>query len=384
MSTKTSYISIARVACISIFFSFSFIDRSISNIFLLATLLLCLIDYRHLINTLKQNKKIIYPIILFCSWIILVGFYHDSPIHELDNYTRLLLLIPLLMIDIDRKYFQILINVSAVAAITHGIFYGYEEERYMGTSSSQITYAYLIITLLILTINNTSILKKNPKNFIFSLFLITGLIWVWTLTGTRGPLISLILCLPLIFYYKKSLLLPILVILLTTSFMYVNNNIYKRFDALYNTITESSKENEDLSYLERKAYLNYGINTIQSSPFIGIGPNKLEGRMAMYFKDNSINITSQDHLHNDYIDISAKFGLPALIFLLLVYFSIYKNALRYNKFIGILLLVILISSQLTQSQFAHHQSISFLISMIFVSINTRSDDTSHDYNDKNL
>ena len=205
MSTKTSYISIARVACISIFFSFSFIDRSISNIFLLATLLLCLIDYSHLLNTFKQNKKIIFPIVLFSSWIILVGFYHDSPIHELDNYTRLLLLIPLLMIDIDRKYFQLLIYVSAVAAITHGIFYGYEEERYMGTSSSQITYAYLIITLLILIINNTSIFKKNPKNFIFSLFLIIGLIWVWTLTGTRGPLISLILCLPLIFYYKNLL-----------------------------------------------------------------------------------------------------------------------------------------------------------------------------------
>ena len=82
----------------------------------------------------------------------MVAFYHKSPIHELDNYTRLLLLIPLLMINIERKYFKILIYVSALAAIGHGILYGDVEERYIGTSSSQITYAYLIITLLVLII----------------------------------------------------------------------------------------------------------------------------------------------------------------------------------------------------------------------------------------
>ena len=169
MSTKTSYLPIIRIICISLFFSFNFIDREISNIFLLATLLFCILDYRHLISKIRENKKIIYPIILFFSWILLIALYHKSPIHELDNYTRLLLLIPLLMINIERKYFQILIYVSSLAAIGHGVLYGDIEERYIGTSSSQITYAYLIITLLVLIINNTNSIRESPKSFIFSL-----------------------------------------------------------------------------------------------------------------------------------------------------------------------------------------------------------------------
>ena len=77
------------------------------------------------------------------------------------------------MINIERKYFQILIYVSAIAAMGNAMIYGDIEERYIGTSSSQITYAYLIITLLILIINYTSTYRESPKNFILSLLIIT-------------------------------------------------------------------------------------------------------------------------------------------------------------------------------------------------------------------
>ena len=382
MSTKTSYLPIIRIICISLFFSFNFIDREISNIFLLATLLFCILDYRHLISKIRENKKIIYPIILFFSWILLIALYHKSPIHELDNYTRLLLLIPLLMINIERKYFQILIYVSSLAAIGHGVLYGDIEERYIGTASNQITYAYLIITLLILVINNTSAYRERPKSFIFSLFIIAGLIWVWTLTGTRGPLISLILCLSLIFYYKKSLLLPVIVVVLTTSLIYSNNDFYQRFNALYDSISQTSEGSKDLSYLERRAYISYGFDTIERFPFFGIGPDNLENEMAKHFLNNSIDIVSRDHLHNDYIDISAKFGIPGLILLLIIYLSLYRKITGSNQSTSMLLLIILISSQLTQSQFAHHQIISFLISMIFVTLNTRNYDVQSNENIK--
>jgi O-antigen ligase len=256
----------------------------------------------------------------------------------------------------------------------NAMIYGDIEERYIGTSSSQITYAYLIITLLILIINYTSTYRESPKNFILSLLMITGLIWVWTLTGTKGPLITLLLCLPVIFYYKKMILLPVIVLALTSSLIYVNNDFYQRFDALYDSILQTSVGNEDLSYLERKAYLRYGVHMIRNSPFLGIGPGNVENKMADYFKDKSIDIVAQDHLHNDYIDMSAKFGLPSLIFLILIYFSLYKKIIVNSQSTSILLLIILISSQLTQSQFAHHQIISFLISMIFVTLNTRNYD----------
>ena len=90
MPTKTSYLPIIRLIFISLFFSFNFIDREISNVFLIATLLFCVIDYRDLVNKIRENKKIIYPIVLFfmdSNGSIL----SQESIHELDNYTRLLL-----------------------------------------------------------------------------------------------------------------------------------------------------------------------------------------------------------------------------------------------------------------------------------------------------
>ena len=42
--------------------------------------------------------------------------------------------------------------------------------------------------------------------------------------------------------------------------------------------------------------------------------------MKTYIENNKFTAEERDHLHNEYIDISAKFGLPSLFFLLLIYF----------------------------------------------------------------
>ena len=66
MPTKTSYLPIIRLIFISLFFSFNFIDREISNVFLIATLLFCVIDYRDLVNKIRENKNhISYRFIFF-------------------------------------------------------------------------------------------------------------------------------------------------------------------------------------------------------------------------------------------------------------------------------------------------------------------------------
>ena len=87
---------------------------------------------------------------------------------------------------------------------------------------------------------------------------------------------------------------------------------------------------------------------------------------------NNINIEARDHLHNEFLDISVKFGIPALILLLLIYFVLYKSSNKDNRVMMNLILIMLMSSQLTQSQFAHHQAITFFIVLAYLMINSNT------------
>ncbi len=84
--------------------------------------------------------------------------------------------------------------------------------------------------------------------------------------------------------------------------------------------------------------------------------------MSKFLKSLKIeSVEVRDHLHNEFLDISVKFGIFALILLLLIYFALFKSSYKENQVTMNLILIMLMSSQLTQSQFAHHQAITFFI-----------------------
>ena len=104
---------------------------------------------------------------------------------------------------------------------------------------------------------------------------------------------------------------------------------------------------------------------------IGLGPHNVEDTMGEFISKLNINAKARDHLHNDFIDIASKFGLPALFLLLLMYFYMYKSS-NSNRTV-LLLLTLLVLSQITQSQFSHHQAMSFFIFLIYIFINDNID-----------
>ena len=142
-----------------LYFVYNFYDRSIANIFLLITLFLCLVNYKNLYISLKSNIKLVLSVIVFSVYITFMGFYHNSPISELDNYYRFLLLLPLLLISLNESRMIALVSLCAVAGIIHAFsydaFYGislYPENvyRYAGTSNTAITYSNMCATLLMI------------------------------------------------------------------------------------------------------------------------------------------------------------------------------------------------------------------------------------------
>ena len=82
-----------QITSFVLYFIFNFIARDIGNIFLLLTLIFCLIDYRSLYKVLIVNAKLVTAVVLFTIYICVMAYYHSSPLNELDNYFRLLLLL---------------------------------------------------------------------------------------------------------------------------------------------------------------------------------------------------------------------------------------------------------------------------------------------------
>ncbi len=151
---KMEYTKFLEKICFSFFalyFCFNFIDRHVANIFLLLTLVSCLIDFKNLKKFLLTHYKPILSIIVFSLYITAIGYYHSSPWHELDNYYRFLLLLPILLITLNEGRLIKLLGVCAVCALLSAIFYFTHNDnyyRYAGTSSNAITFANMYGTFV--------------------------------------------------------------------------------------------------------------------------------------------------------------------------------------------------------------------------------------------
>jgi len=365
----------------SLYFIFNFMDRNIANIFLLITLFICIINYKKLYYHLKRRSNLLKSIMLFTVYIFLVGFYHQTPLNELDNYFRFLLLLPLLIIAVDDKHIVRLLSLCAIFGLVHAYnadaFLSINEyPRYRGTSSSAITYAGMSSTMFAICLYFIFYKKLMSFEIFFSsiIFLI-----LFLLTQTRGPILGIITVFIFLAFaikyhsgksvsYKASI--AALIILIFT-ILFIPNSTGNRILLISEINIAEPLETENYSLRQRLFYLLYGIEEIKINPYVGIGPQHLESNMRKHVNDNSLkNIKPQDHLHNEFLDLILKFGPLALIFLLIIYLQLLKTN-NDRRILLILVLIMLLTTQLTQSHFAHHQAISFFITTLFVFSNNK-------------
>ena len=95
----------------------------------------------------------------------------------------------------------------------------------------------------------------------------------------------------------------------------------------------------------------------------------LKNPYKQIYKDN-LNITARDHAHNEFLDIAVKFGVITVSIFIstLVYFFIIFLRLQ-NTYItrcGILTIVSQVGFMITQSQFAHNQTIVFFFFLLYL------------------
>lgn len=349
---------------------FNFIDRHISYICLLILLSICIYNIFKYKN--KIYSSLIFSVIIFSSWISISAYINDTPLRELDNYYRFLILLPLLFNRISSINLDKIIIFSFLFALIHFI-YTYssgEPLRYLGSSNNAITYASVCSIMILICL--FKILSDNLSNkylLLYSLIILFFTICIIS-TESRGPILGLIPATILMFIlFRNFKMLPLILIpiILVT---YIDNPLTERFKRL-SIITEISNENiNDIEYAsvrERLVYLMYGIDSVKKNYLYGIGPHNVLSDLTVYIDNEDLVAHPRDHLHNDIIDIAVKFGFAALMLLLIIYYMILK--INYSKkSINIVLPLVLffIISQITQSQFAHSQITTMIIALLYI------------------
>jgi len=371
---ENNLIETLSISAFGLYFVFNFIDRSISNIFLLTALLLCIVNYKSFYEAIKTNIRLVISIFVFTLYISFAGYYHNSPLSELDNYFRFFLLLPLLSISINDNHVVRIIFICAAAGLIHAIsvnaFFD-DTFRLHGTSNNPITYANMCASLFIICIYY--LLNMSNRSY---LMIISSIIFLTLLilTETRGPFIGILISsIYLVIAYKRenynirNILSPlILLVIIFTSIMIIPNTLGDRFREIGKINIAEPLETESYYLRHRIYYLIYGIEEIKNNPIRGVGPQNLYDRMSESLKkDNIDKIIPRDHLHNDFLDIIVKFGGISIILLFLIYYHMVKNKNIKHRVLLNILVIMLVSSQITQSQFAHHQAITFFITAIY-------------------
>ena len=375
---KTLQINLLETLSLSAFglyFIFNFIDRSISNIFLLAALFFCIINYKSLYESIKTNGQLVICVIVFSLYITFAGYYHNSPLSELDNYYRFFLLIPLLSLSFNDQHVPGIMFICAAAGLMNAIYVNAFFDntfRLHGTSDVVITYANMCATLLMICIYY--IFYKNNKSY---LLIVSAIIFLalLLLTQTRGPLIGIIIIsFYLAFILKRNTKLwfrymaPLTILFVfLVSIIIIPKPLGDRFKEISKINLADPMETSNFYLRNRVYFVIYGIEEIQINYFKGVGPQNVYNRMSQSLKTKNIDkIIPVNHLHNDFLDITVKFGATSLILLFLIYFFIIKIKNKDHKILLNILMIMLLSSQLTQSQFAHHQAITFFIALLYL------------------
>ena len=344
---------------------------------MIVTLVLCLFDFKDLMDRFNKQRDLILSILLFISTLFITGIINHTTLDEYDNYMRILLLTPLLVISLEKKEWELILILCLCSAILHMFLYTNIINRPMsyiqsmqasfsGTASWYLTYGYMLATVIGATL--FTLVQKNKINiFLYVPLIILALILLIFVVGGKGPLLLLICLLVYSIKFlsknKKILLISIIIFFITLTIT-TNNKIPERFNGLFQLSGGIINNIEDKSTRERAVFILFGVESILENYIYGIGPSNTEKHMHKFITENSYISRTSDHLHNDYFDIATKFGFPALV--LLIFY--YSRIIKYGGHFTFIFLFCLCFSQLFQSQFAHHQATTFFISLLYLSM----------------
>ena len=198
--------------------------------------------------------------------------------------------------------------VSAVFGIVqYGILhYDHLGQRPQGTLGHWMTYSGLLMVVIGVAIARVTFGRSDRT---WAALVLPALGVAVALTFTRGAAVGACAAVALLFSLKDFRLFAVLPILAAIFIAIAPGQIAKRYASMFNM--------NDPTVRDRYTMLRIGERMIRTHPLAGVGPNMVQRRYLDYTGSDSLvgpdGVTHiNPHLHNDFLQIAAERGLPAL------------------------------------------------------------------------
>lgn len=361
-----------------------YISRDLSNILLLVIVFLSIIYIIINVRTIYKNSdnRIINSSFILFLTILFFFILHNGELRELDNYSRLIILLPIYFlfrdIRISKKMLIYCLCIISLISFTYATldYATNSDSRAIGSSSSPITYGNMCMMNAIFLIASFIYADNFQVNKLIIIISFLLSLIAWSLTITLGSIIGLILCLVFLFTCQRikikwSILLSSSLVLLI---LILSSPVAHKISNIYSSIMQNDNNlqyNDSLS--QRLILYKIGYETFKISPLVGIGFNKFEDILLNYEWPETKII--QAHPHNDFLDIAIKAGLFGLTIFIYFFVTLFKffsnhlykdNSLSFYSTLGILNVLGTVGFMMTQTLFIHHQSVIYFIILTLV------------------
>ncbi|MCU1382204.1 MAG: putative bicarbonate transporter, IctB family [Acidobacteria bacterium] len=205
----------------------------------------------------------------------------------------------------------VVITCAAISAVFGIVQYGilhYDNlgQRPQGTLGHWMTYSGLLMVVIGVAIARVIF---GTADRTWAALVLPALGVAVALTFTRGAAVGACAAVALLFSLKDFRLFAILPILAAIFIAVAPGQIAKRYASMFNM--------NDPTVRDRYTMLRIGERMIRTHPLTGVGPNMVQRLYVAYRGPDSLvgpdGVTHiNPHLHNDFLQIAAERGLPAL------------------------------------------------------------------------
>ena len=284
---------------------------------LLALALICWIILLVVRRERFEAPTFFWPLLAYGGATLVSAALSPDPRTSLIDCKQLVLflLVPLVYRFVNGTRAHTLLTVvmtcAAVSAVFGIVQYGilhYDNlgQRPQGTLGHWMTYSGLLMIVIGVAIARVIFGKRDRT---WAALVLPALGVAVALTFTRGAAVGACAAVALLFALKDFRLFAILPILAAIFIMVAPGQISKRYASMFNM--------NDPTVHDRVTMLHIGERMIRARPLTGAGPNMVQRLYLDYKGEDSLvgpdGVTHiNPHLHNDFLQIAAERGLPAL------------------------------------------------------------------------
>ena len=278
---------------------------------LLTVAIICWVSLLLVRRERLEAPSFFLPLAIYAAATLVSAAFSPDPHASLVDSKQLVLF---LLVPITYRFaagrnggtlITVVVSCAAVSAAL-GIFqYGilhYDQlsQRPQGTLGHYMTYSGLL--MIVITAALARVLFADSGRT-WPALVMPALAVAVALTSTRSAWVGVCAGAAVLFSLKDFRLFAVLPILLAVFIALAPASVTKRFFSMFDM--------NDPTNRDRVAMIHEGERMIQARPLTGVGPNMVERLYAEYRGPDAVNKINP-HLHNDFMQIAAERGLPAL------------------------------------------------------------------------